>query len=386
MPLGDRALYFAAAPIARSPLSGPTGLVNTSTGRQVKESRESRIVSQSRIARLRSGFTLIELLVVASIIGILIALLLPAAQAAREAARGAQCRNNLKQLALACQNYHDVYGALPIGVPLMLDTDPKLNLYGESQSIFVSILGQLEQQPLFNAVNFSRSIYASANSTIFATGLNVLCCPSDPVIRTMEVEYTFFEDPLKEKVRFSSYAGCSGIWSPNIWAYSDPTNPARMDQMNGAFIYDRSIRLADITDGTSNTMLLGERAHGILTGEDLNSWHWWADGVSMDTRFWTLFPMNPFRKIPDTPESYSSAFTSSASSFHANGAYFGFADGSVRYIPDSIESWKCDETGHPFGVTQDNQGFFHIKPRTELGVYQKLSTRSGGEVVSADSF
>ena len=73
------------------------------------------------------------------------------------------------------------------------------------------LLGQLDQQPLFNAVNFSRSIFASANATIYATGLEVLWCPSDPSIR-MEVEYPFFEDPFKEKIRFSSYAGCTGIW------------------------------------------------------------------------------------------------------------------------------------------------------------------------------
>jgi prepilin-type N-terminal cleavage/methylation domain-containing protein/prepilin-type processing-associated H-X9-DG protein len=333
----------------------------------------------------RSGFTLVELLVVISIIGLLVALLIPAVQAARESARRIQCSGNLKQLALACHNYADAHGTLPIGVPRMYDADPSLNFFGESQSLFVSMLGQLDQQPLFNAVNSSRSIFASANATIYETGLEVLWCPSDPSIR-MEVEYPFYEEPFEEKVRFSSYAGCTGIWYPALSDFPDPLNPARVAQINGLFTADRGIPLAGITDGTSQTMLLGERAHGLLTGDDLVYWHWWADSVSMDTRFWTIFPINPFRKIPDTPENYSSAYTSAAASFHPNGAYFAFADGSVRFLKDSINSWATDGTGYPLGVSEDDQGIFHVKPGTRLGIYQMLSTRAGNEPISAGSY
>jgi prepilin-type N-terminal cleavage/methylation domain-containing protein/prepilin-type processing-associated H-X9-DG protein len=334
--------------------------------------------------RNRWGFTLIELLVVIAVIGLLLALLVPAVQAAREAARGTQCKNNLKQLALACHSYADIYGTLPIGIPQMYDADPALNFYGQTQSIFVSMLPQLDQRPLFDSVNFSRSIFASANSTIFATGLDVLWCPSDPAIR-MEVEYPFYEAPLKEKVRFSSYAGCTGIWYPDLSDFPDPMNLARIAQINGAFTADRGISFAEITDGTTQTMLLSERAHGMLTGDDLVYWHWWADSVSMDTRFWTIFPLNPFRKIPDTPETYSSAYTSAASSFHPNGAHFAFVDGSVRFLKDSINSWATDATGYPLGVSEDSQGFFHVKPGTRLGIYQMLSTRAGHEIAS-DSY
>jgi prepilin-type processing-associated H-X9-DG protein len=333
----------------------------------------------------RSGFTLVDVLVVISVIGLLIALLLPALQAARESSRRIQCAANLKQLALACHNYANVFGTLPIGIPRMYDPDPALNFFGESQSLFVSMLGQFDQEPLFNAVNFSRSIFASANSTIYDTGLEVLWCPSDPSIR-MEVEYALFEDPFKEKIRFSSYAGCTGIWYADLSDYPDPMNPARVNQINGLFTADRGIPFAEITDGTGQTMLLSERAHGLLTGDDLRFWHWWADSVSMDTRFWTIFPLNPFRKIPDTHETYSSAYTSAASSFHPNGAYFAFADGSVRFLKDSISSWATDGTGYPLGVSQDNRGIFHVKPGTRLGIYQMLSTRTGNESISADSY
>jgi prepilin-type N-terminal cleavage/methylation domain-containing protein len=333
----------------------------------------------------RSGFSLVELLVVIALIGLLIALLLPAVQAARESARRTWCANNLKQLALACQLYADVYGTLPVGIPLMYDLDPALNFFGESQSLFVSTLGQLDQQPLFNAVNFSRSIFASANATIFGTGLGVLWCPSDPSIQ-MEVEYPFYEEPFKEKVRLSSYAGCTGIWYADLLSFPDPMNPARVCQIDGLFTANRGIGFAETTDGSSQTMLLSERAHGLLTGEDFQYWHWWADSVSMDTRFWTMFPLNPFRKIPNTPETYSSAYTSSASSFHPNGAYFAFADVSVRFLKDSINSWATDSTGYPLGVSEGNQGIFHMKPGTRLGVYQMLSTRAGNEVIASDSY
>jgi prepilin-type N-terminal cleavage/methylation domain-containing protein/prepilin-type processing-associated H-X9-DG protein len=333
----------------------------------------------------RSGFTLVEAIVVISVIGLLAALLLPAVQAAREASRRIHCSGNLRQLALACHSYADVHDTLPIGIPQMYDPDPALNFYGQSQSIFVSTLGQLDQQPLFNAVNFSRSIFASANATIHATGLEVLWCPSDPSIR-MEVEYPFYEDPFKEKIRFSSYAGCTGIWYGDLSSFPDPMNPARVCQINGLFTANRGIRFAEIADGTGQTMLFSERAHGLLTGDDLRFWHWWADSVSVDTRFWTIFPLNPFRKIPDTPETYSSAYTSAASSFHPNGAYFAFADGSVRFLKDSIDSWATGGTGYPLGVSQDNQGLFHVKPGTRLGIYQMLSTRAGNESISADSY
>src|SRR5262249_42732077 len=125
----------------------------------------------------RRGFTLIELLVVISIIAVLIALLLPAVQAAREAARRAPGGNNPKQIGPAGPNNAASYGTFPIGSPLMFD--PQIGVFTESQSVFVSMLGHFEQQSLYNATNFSRSICVAANYTVYATGLSTLWCPSD---------------------------------------------------------------------------------------------------------------------------------------------------------------------------------------------------------------
>jgi prepilin-type N-terminal cleavage/methylation domain-containing protein/prepilin-type processing-associated H-X9-DG protein len=377
-------LGLAAVDSGCSPV-GATSSAAPKIPDRLKRMRALHGTGDPRRKHARRGFTLLELLVAIGIIGVLVLLLLPAVQAAREAARRVQCAANLKQLALACHHYAEVQGTLPIGIPQMYDPDPALNFYGQTQSLFVSMLGQLEQQPLYNAVNFSRSIFASANSTIYATGLEILWCPSDPSIR-MEVEYPFYEEPLKEKVRFTSYAGCTGTWYPELSDFPDPTNPARDAQLNGLLIANRGITFAEITDGTTQTMLLSERAHGLLTGDDFRYWHWWADSVSVDTRFWTIFPLNPFRKIPDTPETYSSAYTSSSSSFHPNGAYFAFADGSVRFLKDSIDSWATDATGYPLGVSENDRGFFHVAPGTRLGVYQSLSTRAGNESISAEQY
>jgi prepilin-type N-terminal cleavage/methylation domain-containing protein/prepilin-type processing-associated H-X9-DG protein len=341
-------------------------------------------------ARARRGFTLIELLVVIAIIGVLIALLLPAVQAAREAARRAQCVNNLKQIALAAQNYHDQYGSFPIGSPIQLD--PLLGYAAESNSTFVAMLGQFEQQPLFNAVNFSRSIYVMENQTVFKTGLSTLWCPSDGRITRTSSIGPYLNSP-NFQFKFTSYAGNTGTYFPEVLLWgtfgTNPNDPAYMNRaapLNGIYTYNMTRRIADVTDGTSNTFIYGERANGMFVASDIDNYGWWADAVTADTLFTTLYPLNPFKKISNTQTEYSDAYVESCSSFHPGGANFAMCDGSVRFVKDTINTWPFNAaTGYPLGVT-DSSGYMVIAPGTKTGVYQNLSTRAGNEVISADQY
>jgi prepilin-type N-terminal cleavage/methylation domain-containing protein/prepilin-type processing-associated H-X9-DG protein len=339
--------------------------------------------------RRRGGFTLIELLVVIAILAVLIALLLPAVQAAREAARRMQCVNNLRQLGLAAQNYASSYGTFPIGSPLMFD--PQVGYFSESQSVFVSMLGQLEQQPLFNSTNFSRNIYVAANYTVYATGLSALWCPSDGNISRSVDAGTYYDPPLHIIVRFSSYAGCTGTWYPEALEWGgmyDPNAPqvlAIEGNMKGVFNYNVPTTTAMILDGTSHTILLGERANGQFMAADRDNYGWWGDAVSSDTLFTTLYPINPFRKVAQVSDEYSDSYVESASSFHPGGANFAMCDGSVRWLKDSINTWPFNaSTGYPNGVSDVN-GLYSIAPGTQMGIYQALSTRAGREVISDDA-
>jgi prepilin-type N-terminal cleavage/methylation domain-containing protein/prepilin-type processing-associated H-X9-DG protein len=360
-------------------------------------------MSSIRPRVLPRGFTLIELLVVIAIIAVLISLLLPAVQSAREAARRTQCVNNLKQIALAAQNYHDSNGTFPVGS--IFKPDPMFLWYQvEDQSTFVSMLGYFEQGSLYNATNFSRSIYSEANMTVYATGLSTLWCPSDGQIIGKRVSFGPYAGYAGSgynpnlTVAYTSYSGCTGTWHPEPLNYGDdfvmyPTPVTSSTHfvaiqacMNGIYRFQSSISIAKITDGTSNTMIYGEKANGSFTGSDSNCFNWWADCVTADSLYSTLYPINAFRKIPKLSFEYQDSWVDGASSFHPGGANFAFADGSVRFLKDSINTLPFNpSTGFPTGVT-DNQGVFSFAAGTQVGVYQALSTVGNGEVISADQY
>jgi len=332
--------------------------------------------------KTRLGFTLIELLIVISIIGLIISIGIPAVQSAREASRRLQCVNNLKQLALAAHNYHEREGAFPMGTPYY--PFPNIGLF-PGHSFFVSLLADLEQHAMFNEINFHTSIYSYSNNTAQSSGLGVFWCPSDPTCsQTLIYEASYLDIPPGQlRISYANYAACAGTW----YHFSDNLKVtqklARQD--NGVAFVNSAITLADITDGTSNTLLFGERPHGRLTGRARLIHHWWFDGYMDDTLFWTLLPMN-YHTGSIASTTHLDRFSATAGSFHMNGSNFAFTDGSVRFIKNTIQSWSIDPLEEmPVGIEGSPNSLYTLSPTTSIGLYQSLSTRRGGEV-SNDSF
>jgi len=349
------------------------------------------------LKNLRRGFTLIELLVVIAIIGVLIALLLPAVQQAREAARRIQCTNNLKQWALAAANYESSVGCYPMGMGIQVTARDPTSIWTNAGS-FVSLTLYIEQQQLFNAINWSVNIYDYENTTINASGFSAMWCPSDNGVALSRMNnYVLTSGNPAYPMRYTSYAGCSGTW------FLSQFNTCALQRQNGVLYALSSTRLAECTDGTSNTMLFGEHAHSIMNQQSQTDWHWWTSGNYGDTLFSTYFPLNPQKRSKDLGNlSGSTAYIEAGSSVHPGGVNFAMMDGSVKFLKDTIQSWTNDQsTGLPTGVTTTTctgtlpippftgprtSSVYNVGPLARLGVLQALSTRAGGEVVSSDAY
>jgi prepilin-type processing-associated H-X9-DG protein len=257
-----------------------------------------------------------------------------------------------------------------------------------AHSVHVAMLPYLEQQPLFNAVNFNMNVWNVQNYTIHGVAVAALVCPSDPeAAKLRTVPDGSMQDPGAVDMRYTSYAGNAGTWF--LWYQQDPI-PQHL--MNGLFHIKSAVTMADIKDGTSQTFAFGERAHTLLDDQSALSWHWWTSGNYGDTLFCTLFPMNPFRKVNgiyiNSGDARADAYISGASSMHPGGCNFAFADGHVKFILESVNAWPPDSnTGLPDGVTFDPNGPYKVDPKkAKPGVYQALSTRKGREVVSTSDY
>ncbi|MEY4176873.1 MAG: hypothetical protein RLY70_447 [Planctomycetota bacterium] len=238
------------------PCAGAAGFANASCESPVETC--SRCLGKSS---RRRGFTLVELLVVIAIIGVLVALLLPAVQAAREAARRIQCTNNLKQIGLALQTYESAHGTFPPGFISRVTgvwpggaNDPVPEV-GPGWSFFALLLPQMEQSGLHGTVNFNLPITDIANQPARSTRVSAFQCPSD----AWSGPVTVWPASLGlSDLSHTSYVGCLGGGDPaNSPAY---TALYEEQPFNGIFHRNAGVRHADITDGTSNTIALGERA------------------------------------------------------------------------------------------------------------------------------
>jgi prepilin-type N-terminal cleavage/methylation domain-containing protein/prepilin-type processing-associated H-X9-DG protein len=321
---------------------------------------------------LRRAFTLIELLVVIAIIAVLISMLLPAVQAAREAARRSQCTNNLKQIGLALHNYHDVVGSFPPGYlsimdPVTFDND------GPGWGWAAFALNQIEQSPIYNSINFVLGIEYPANLTSRQTRVASFFCPTDAyrqdVFSVVDSSTTGTTPgaPICD-VASSNYAGSVGTGDPSsLYPYiiDDNNGPPGRDNGNGLFFRNHSIRIAQITDGTSQTFAVGERSQNLSratwTGAVTNAA---VPLVALQAEAGLDPEGGGALVIAHTGEGHGPNSPSGLAhgdqywSLHPGGANFLFGDGSVRFIKEQV------------GFT----------------IFQALATRQGGEIVSADAF
>jgi prepilin-type N-terminal cleavage/methylation domain-containing protein/prepilin-type processing-associated H-X9-DG protein len=209
---------------------------------------------------IRRGFTLIELLVVIAIIAVLIALLLPAVQSAREAARRAQCTNNLKQIALAAHNYASAANVLPLGISSNPQGSPGAPAYGSTWSSFgaqAMMLPYLEQSPIYQAANFSWGPWVN-NDTVNNAVIAAFLCPSDPGA----------QGGAWNTAHTNSYNASYGATTTQLNTWGNNCNTSNYigcvipDNSSGVFTYGIAYGFQTITDGTSNTVAFAEKLCG----------------------------------------------------------------------------------------------------------------------------
>ena len=291
----------------------------------------------------RAAFTLIELLVVIAIIAALLALLLPAVQQAREAARRTTCRDNLKQLGLALHNYAETHRTFPPGYLYRPDRTSSPTSNGAGFGWGAMVLPFLDQSTIYAQFDWRQPLFASTNLMAREHHLAVFICPSDTVSGDGFVEM----GPIPERYAMASYAACFG----------PPDLDEDQEQRQGMFSRNSSTRFANVLDGLSQTLMVGERENGPFRRAGSHGVHFsyetaWSGAIrdwgerDDDHGHMTLFQTG---HIPNSPDSDDR----DVSAPHVGYANFLFGDGSVHALSENID----------------------------FGLYQNLSTRAGGEAI-----
>jgi prepilin-type processing-associated H-X9-DG protein len=299
-------------------------------------------------------------------------------------------------------NYESSNGSYPTGSCGVPDPNKGNSIY-ENFSVFVRMLPFTEQSPMYNAVNWSLTSRNIDNATIASVNVQILNCPSDqtqpqPITKgnpgtSWTSDYDWVTTTTSNLQYFTSYGGNQGTFPGSYYLGSTKTN--FYAQENGVIYNDSNVRIADVVDGTSNTFLFGERSHFLLSKYDptyANSDSAWNSPNYYDTFISTLYPPNVGMSNTGI-KNFSYYYAVSAASMHPGGANFAFCDGSVKFIKSTIQSWSysagnADTYGDsmPDGVQLQADGSYTVTPGFQFGVYQALSSRKGGEVISADGF
>jgi prepilin-type N-terminal cleavage/methylation domain-containing protein/prepilin-type processing-associated H-X9-DG protein len=356
-------------------------------------------------ARLgRPGFTLIELLAVISVIGLLIAILLPAIQAAREAARRIQCTNNLKQIGIALQGYQTAIGTLPLGASLNTSMLPATRYTWNDWGVHALVLPYIEQQVLYNAANFDWAVWpqlaspvgSAVNQTVFNSKLSGFLCPSDPAGEATALDN--YQACYGTTTRAPQPGGSTGLFAYQVCygpqavpdgtsttiAFSEAVTDAGGLDPGGNVVLADGPRPSDAITGVSgpaSALLFDANSNPAAVLAGLNSCNtaWssrqgfitptrgyrWAVGASGFTFFNTIVTPNS-RKYPwsacrfgCSPKCYAdNSNFSNAGSNHPDGVNCLMADGSVRFVKDTVN----------------------------MPVWWSLGTRAGGELLGADSY